>query len=53
MQKSLDDKLVTYMQTAVDPKVKALATAMDKHLGLSAPAASANAAKPVASAPKK
>ncbi|MDP3190638.1 hypothetical protein [Rhodoferax sp.] len=51
MQKVLADKLVTDMQTAVDPKVKALAMAMDKHLGL--PAASANAAKPAGAAPKK
>lgn len=51
MQKALADKLVTDMQAAVDPKVKALAIAVDKHLGLPAPAAKAS--KPVASAPKK
>ncbi|MDP2678875.1 MAG: hypothetical protein Q8O85_09150 [Rhodoferax sp.] len=39
MQKALADKLVADMQATVDPKVKALATAMDKHLGLPAPAA--------------
>ncbi|MDO8318526.1 hypothetical protein [Rhodoferax sp.] len=53
MQKALVDKLVADMQATVDPKVKALATAMDKHLGLPAPAASAMASKPAASAPKK
>lgn len=42
MQKALADRLVADMQGTVDPKVKALAAAMDKHLGL--PAA---AAKPV------
>lgn len=36
MQKALADKLVADMQGMVDPKVKALAAAMDKHLGLPA-----------------
>jgi hypothetical protein len=53
MQKALADKLVADMQVAVDPKVKALAIAIDKHLGLPAPAATAKASKPVSSAPKK
>jgi hypothetical protein len=53
MQKVLADKLVTDMQSAVDPKVKALALAMDKHLGLPAPAANGNAAQPAGAAPKK
>ena len=53
MQKALADKLVTDMQVAVDPKVKALAVAIDKHLGLPAPAAAAKASKPATSAPKK
>ncbi|MCF8159378.1 MAG: hypothetical protein K9J76_01620 [Polaromonas sp.] len=51
MQKVLADKLVADMQIAVDPKVKALAVALDKHLGLPAPAAKAT--KPAGSAPKK
>ncbi len=38
MQKALADRLVADMQGAVDPKVKALAAAMDKHLGLPAAA---------------
>ena len=53
MQKSLADKLMADMKPTVEPKVKALALAMDKHLGLPAPAANAKAAKPAASAPKK
>lgn len=53
MQKVLADKLVADMQIAVDPKVKALAVALDKHLGLPAPAAAAKAARPAGSAPKK
>lgn len=53
LQKALADKLVADMQVAVDPKVKALAAAIDKHLDVSAPAASAKAPKPAASAPKK
>lgn len=55
MQKALADKLVADMQATVDPKVKALAVAMDKHLGLPAPApaASAKATKPAASTSKK
>jgi hypothetical protein len=53
MQKALADKLVADMQVAVDPKVKALAIAIDKHLGLPAPAAAAKASKPATSAPKK
>ena len=53
MQKSLADKLMADMKPTVEPKVKALALAMDKHLGLPAPAANAKASKPAASAPKK
>ncbi|MDI1245998.1 MAG: hypothetical protein PSV24_11405 [Rhodoferax sp.] len=53
MQKALADKLMADMTPAVEPKVKALAAAMDKHLGLPAPTANAKAAKPAASAPKK
>jgi uncharacterized protein len=53
MQKALADKLLADMQPTLEPKVKALATAMDKHLGLSAPAATVKASKPAASAPKK
>jgi hypothetical protein len=53
MQKSLADKLMADMKPAVEPKIKALAAAMDKHLGLPAPSANAKSAKPAASAPKK
>ena len=53
MQKALADKLMADMKPAVEPKIKALAAAMDKHLGLPGPAATAKASKPVASAPKK
>lgn len=52
LQKVLAEKLVADMQLAVDPKVKALVLAMDKHLGVGAPAA-AKASRPAASAPKK
>jgi hypothetical protein len=38
LQKALVDKLVADMQTTVEPKVKVLAAAMEKHLGLPAPA---------------
>lgn len=50
LQKVLADKLVADMQVSVDPKVKALALAMDKHLGVPAPT---KATRPAASAPKK
>ncbi|MFZ2661698.1 MAG: hypothetical protein WA012_09025 [Rhodoferax sp.] len=53
MQKALAEKLVADMQVKVDPKIKALAAAMDKHLGLPTVAASAEAAKPAAAASKK
>jgi hypothetical protein len=53
MQKVLAEKLVADMQLAVDPKVKALAVAMDKHLGLPAPAAAAKTSGPAAPASKK
>lgn len=53
MQKVLADKLVADMQVAVDPKVKALALAMDKHLGAPAPTAAAKPTRPAASASKK
>ncbi len=52
MQKALADKLVADMQAAVDPKVKALALAMDKHLGAPVPAPAVKASKPAASASK-
>jgi hypothetical protein len=42
MQKALAEKLVADMQVKVDPKIKALAAAMDKHLGL--PTVAANSA---------
>jgi len=55
LQKSLADKLVQDMGPTVDPKVKALAVAVDQHLGLPKPAAqpSAKPAKGAASAPKQ
>jgi hypothetical protein len=53
MQKALAEKLVADMQVKVDPKIKALAAAMDKPLGLPTVAASAEAAKPAAAASKK
>lgn len=53
MQKVLADKLVADMQVAVDPKVKALALAMDKHLGAPAPTTAAKPTRAAASASKK
>jgi len=53
MQKVLADKLVADMRTTIEPKANALAAAMEKHLDLPAPAATAKEAKPVTSAPKK
>lgn len=51
LQKSLADKLVEDMRATVDPKVKALAMTIDKHLGLPKPAA--KPAKGAVSAPAK
>lgn len=51
LQKSLADKLVEDMRATVDPKVKALATTIDKHLAVSGPAGKAS--EPVRAAPKK
>lgn len=51
LQKALADRLVADMQAKVDPKVKALAVAMDKHLGL--PVAATKASEPLPAEPKK
>ena len=51
LQKSLADKLVEDMRATVDPKVKALATTIDKHLAVSGSAGKAS--EPARAAPKK
>jgi len=51
LQKSLADKLVEDMRATVDPKVKAMAMAIEKHMGLPKP--SAALAKGAAPAPAK